>query len=103
MGYFSRSVGGENSWAKRYFIQLKTMNEVAVLVQDITLRLRKLGIAATTGYSRVIWSDMEKPLVLKVRIFLKVLLCHVSLFRCFVHTKFWLESLKGRIPLGRHS
>jgi hypothetical protein len=77
MGYFSRSVGGENSWAKRYFIQLKTLKDVAVLVQDLTLRLSKLGIVATTGYGRVIWSDLEKPLVLKVCIFLKMLLFHV--------------------------
>lgn len=65
-GYFHRSVGGEKSWGKRYFIQLKVMKEVDVLIRDLTLRLRRLGITATAGYGRVIWSDLEKPLVLKV-------------------------------------
>ncbi|KAJ4435831.1 hypothetical protein ANN_18450 [Periplaneta americana] len=66
-GFFSRSAGGgEKTWARRYYIQLKTMREVNVLVQDLTQRLKKLGIETTTGYGRVIWSDLEKPLVLKV-------------------------------------
>jgi len=42
------------------------MQEVHVLVEDLTLRLKRLGIATTAGYRRVIWSDLEKPLVLKV-------------------------------------
>jgi hypothetical protein len=65
-GYFQRSVGGEKSWGKRYFIQLRVMKEVDILIRDLTLRLRRLGITATAGYGRVIWSDLEKPLVLKV-------------------------------------
>jgi len=67
-GYFRRSVGGEKSWGKRYFIQLKTMREVHILVEDLTLRLKRLGIAATAGHRRVVWSDSEKPLVLKITI-----------------------------------
>ncbi|KAJ9575275.1 hypothetical protein L9F63_025775, partial [Diploptera punctata] len=66
-GFFARSVGGgEKAWAQRYFIQIKTMKEVNVLVQDLTLRLKNMGIVTTRGYGRVIWSDLEKPLVLKV-------------------------------------
>jgi len=40
-----------------------------MLVQDLTLRLKELGITSTAGYGRVIWSDLEKPLVLKVCMF----------------------------------
>jgi hypothetical protein len=45
------------------------MKEVNVLVQDLNLRLKRLGITPTAGYGRVIWSDLEKPLVLKVCMF----------------------------------
>lgn len=82
-GYFHRSVGGEKSWGKRYFIQLKVMKEVDVLIQDLTLRLRRLGIAATTGYGRVIWSDLEKPLILKVCMCLRILQQQSYWYVCF--------------------
>lgn len=73
-GFFSRSVGGgEKSWAKRYFIQLSTMHEVNALITDIKERLKRMQIEETVGEGKVIWSDVEKPFVLKVcmRIFIK--------------------------------
>lgn len=66
------------------------------MVQDLTLRLSKLGITTTTGYSRVIWSDLEKPLVLKVCVFFKMLLHHVCLLKCFMCPKFWLKNGEKR-------
>ncbi|PSN47186.1 putative ATP-dependent RNA helicase spindle-E [Blattella germanica] len=63
-GYFARSAGGgERQWAKSYFIQIRTMREVNILVQELTERLENIGISLPSGSGRVEWNDAEKPLM----------------------------------------
>ena len=65
-GYFKRSQGGgEIAWAKRHFIQIKTLREVKILSDEIKLRLKRMGIEPESKFSA--WTDVEKALVLKVR------------------------------------
>ncbi|XP_067013969.2 probable ATP-dependent RNA helicase spindle-E [Anabrus simplex] len=66
-GYFTRSTGkGEESWAKSSYIQIRVMREVAALVNDLKLRLKRLNIEESVGQGRVTWNDVQKPLVLKI-------------------------------------
>ena len=65
-GYFKRSQGGgEIAWAKRHFVQIKTLREVKILSDEIKLRLKRMGIEPESKFSG--WTDVEKALVLKVR------------------------------------
>ncbi|XP_012273782.1 probable ATP-dependent RNA helicase spindle-E [Orussus abietinus] len=56
----------EKSWASRHFIQVKVLREVNALVQEITSRLKSLGICETVGVNKVVWDEVQKPFVLKI-------------------------------------
>ncbi|XP_015515166.1 probable ATP-dependent RNA helicase spindle-E [Neodiprion lecontei] len=56
----------EKSWALRHFIQIRVLREVDAMIQDIEKRLSKMGITETVGTNRVRYTEVEKPLVLKI-------------------------------------
>ncbi|XP_046744424.1 probable ATP-dependent RNA helicase spindle-E [Diprion similis] len=56
----------EKSWALRHFIQIRVLREVDAMIQDIEKRLSKMGITETVGTNRVRYSEVEKPLVIKI-------------------------------------
>lgn len=56
----------EKAWAHRHFIQIRVLREVDAMVQDIEKRLTKMGIFETVGNNRVVYGEMEKPLVIKI-------------------------------------
>ncbi|XP_015591096.1 probable ATP-dependent RNA helicase spindle-E [Cephus cinctus] len=60
------SNAAEKSWAQRQFIQIRVLREVEALVQDITLRLKRVGIVETVGLNKVIWKDIDRHFILKV-------------------------------------
>ncbi|XP_053680690.1 probable ATP-dependent RNA helicase spindle-E [Anopheles nili] len=58
--------GNTVSWCQRYHLDLKSLSEMAELVQEIKMRLAKLNIRSMTGAKRVNWTRREKSVVLKV-------------------------------------
>lgn len=56
----------EHIWAKRYFINLRSMKEMHLLVQELRERLQKHGIREQHAYQRVCWIDREKIIILKI-------------------------------------
>ncbi|XP_012255284.2 probable ATP-dependent RNA helicase spindle-E [Athalia rosae] len=55
----------EKNWAQSHFIQIRVLREVHVMVQEIGRKLSKMNINETVGDKRVMYSNMEKPLVIK--------------------------------------
>ena len=58
----------EKNWASRNFVQIKLLREVKALVIELTHRLEKLGIQESAGINKVVWSEEERPFVLKIAI-----------------------------------
>uniref|UniRef100_A0A1A9UTM0 Probable ATP-dependent RNA helicase spindle-E n=1 Tax=Glossina austeni TaxID=7395 RepID=A0A1A9UTM0_GLOAU len=56
----------ENDWAQRFFINLRSIKEMHLLVQEIRARLISFNIKEQTSYQRVHWMEREKPIVLKI-------------------------------------
>lgn len=68
-GYFKRSNSkGELNWAQRHFVQLRTLKEVEILINEITKRLTCNGIEVPRSGFGIRWTEIEKALVLKVRL-----------------------------------
>jgi hypothetical protein len=47
---------------------MKKMREINILVGDINIRMKRIGIDKNEGYRSVIWSDFEKDIVIKINI-----------------------------------
>ncbi|XP_011209559.2 probable ATP-dependent RNA helicase spindle-E [Bactrocera dorsalis] len=56
----------EHYWANRYFINLRSMKEMHLLVLELRERLQRLGIREQHAYQRVCWIDREKIIILKI-------------------------------------
>ncbi|EFN82362.1 probable ATP-dependent RNA helicase spindle-E [Harpegnathos saltator] len=56
----------EKQWAQRNGVQLRTLRELDVLVNEITHRLTRLGVKETVGVRKVIWEGPEREFVLQV-------------------------------------
>ncbi|KAK9501254.1 hypothetical protein O3M35_011997 [Rhynocoris fuscipes] len=66
-GQFKRSGGfSEEEWASKFFVQVKSLKEVARLEGEILSRLKKLGLHPVVGANKVTWAEHEVPLVLKI-------------------------------------
>lgn len=63
--YFSRSENAEVLWAKRFCLQIKTMNEIAALEMEIKKRLQKMHICSLSGAHGFKWTEGEKKLLYK--------------------------------------
>lgn len=57
---------GEHTWAKRYFINLRSIKEMHLLVQELKERLTGMNFKEQTTYQRVHWMDREQTIVLKI-------------------------------------
>ncbi|KAM7362904.1 tudor domain containing 9 protein spindle E [Cochliomyia hominivorax] len=57
---------GERAWAKRFFINLRSIKEMHLLVQELKDRLSSLNFREQTTYQRVHWIDREKTIILKI-------------------------------------
>ncbi|XP_014470956.1 PREDICTED: probable ATP-dependent RNA helicase spindle-E isoform X2 [Dinoponera quadriceps] len=56
----------EKQWARRNGVQLRTLRELDVLVNEITRRLTRLGVKETVGVRKVIWEGRERDFILQV-------------------------------------
>ncbi|XP_037954577.1 probable ATP-dependent RNA helicase spindle-E [Teleopsis dalmanni] len=56
----------ESIWARRFYIDLRSLKEMYLLVQEIKERLEAVGIKEQSSYQRVFWFDREKNIILKV-------------------------------------
>lgn len=52
----------ESNWCRRNSLDMKNLNEMRLLVEEITMRLKKFRI----NNEELAWSDSEKPFVLKI-------------------------------------
>lgn len=55
----------ERIWANRFFLQVKSLKEMTVLISELTQRLDRLGISQPAGRHAVRWTSAEKSIVLK--------------------------------------
>lgn len=62
---FNNDPNTERLWASRYFLQIKSLKEMRVLVTELTERLERMGIRKQTGVQSVQWSPAEKSIILK--------------------------------------
>lgn len=62
------SDAAEKKWAMRNFVQIRVLREVKALVTELTLRLEKMGIRESAGVNKVVWSEQERPFILKITI-----------------------------------
>ncbi|XP_068981713.1 probable ATP-dependent RNA helicase spindle-E [Bombus flavifrons] len=56
----------ERKWAIRNFVQIRVLREVKALVTELTRRLEKLGIQESAGVNKVVWTEEERPFILKI-------------------------------------
>ena len=66
MGKFAHSRGSEEAWARRFYLQLSALREIARLEDEVRKRLKTFKIDQIVGPTCVVWKDTEKPLILKV-------------------------------------
>lgn len=53
------------SWGRRLCLNIKSLKEMANLVQELTSRLQRFGITEITGVHRVKWTNAEASVILK--------------------------------------
>lgn len=56
----------EEAFCKHHFLEMRSLHECNLLVNELRERLMKLRITVPTGANRVIWSDQMKSLILKL-------------------------------------
>lgn len=61
-----RDDSSEKDWAKRFFINLRTIKEMHLLVQELKERLSQMNLKEQTTYQRVHWMDREKTTIIKI-------------------------------------
>lgn len=64
-GDFSES-GKNFLYANRYFVQLRSLTEMSNLIDELKHRIKHIGLVEPTGIHKIVWSEKEKPIVLKV-------------------------------------
>ncbi|XP_052896489.1 probable ATP-dependent RNA helicase spindle-E [Anopheles moucheti] len=62
-----QGTGGDTvGWCQRYMLDLKSLTEMAELVQEITFRLKNSNIRVVAGARNARWNDRERTVVTKV-------------------------------------
>uniref|UniRef100_A0A182M8T6 Probable ATP-dependent RNA helicase spindle-E n=1 Tax=Anopheles culicifacies TaxID=139723 RepID=A0A182M8T6_9DIPT len=62
-----QGTGGDTvGWCKRYMLDLKSLTEMAELVQEITYRLKSSNIRVVAGARNARWNDRERAVITKV-------------------------------------
>ncbi|TGZ53458.1 probable ATP-dependent RNA helicase spindle-E isoform X1 [Temnothorax longispinosus] len=56
----------ERQWGQRNGLQIKALRELDALVNEITIRLLRLGIKESIGVNKVIWQGVDRDFVLKL-------------------------------------
>uniref|UniRef100_A0A182RT96 Probable ATP-dependent RNA helicase spindle-E n=1 Tax=Anopheles funestus TaxID=62324 RepID=A0A182RT96_ANOFN len=62
-----QGTGGDTvGWCQRYMLDLKSLTEMAELVQEITYRLKNSNIRVVAGARNARWNDRERTVITKV-------------------------------------
>lgn len=56
----------EKAFGQKHSIEIRSLYDCHLLVQDLKNRLTGLGIEEPTGVNRVIWTDEQKTIIMKV-------------------------------------
>lgn len=56
----------EEAFCRRHFLEVRSLHECNLLVNELRERLKHLHITIPTGAKRVIWSDQMKSIILKL-------------------------------------
>lgn len=56
----------EKLFGQKHYIEIRSLYDCHLLVQELKQRLSKLGIEEPTGVNRVHWSEQQKTIILKV-------------------------------------
>lgn len=56
----------EREFGNKNFLEIRSLHECHLLIEEIKSRLDKLGIFATSGVDRVIWTENQKSIILKL-------------------------------------
>lgn len=56
----------EKEFGTRHSVDVRSLRECHLLVEEIRERLQRLGIEERVGVDRVIWKDYERSVILKV-------------------------------------
>lgn len=56
----------QKAFGLKHSIEIRSLHECHLLVQELKQRLGNLGIEEPTGVNRVAWSDQQKTIILKV-------------------------------------
>ena len=73
-----RKYEDEQKWCNRYGLDRKNLHEMRLLIFKIQSRLKEMNIEPLTGNKSIIWSEKEKPLIIKMCL---VLLCQIYSFK----------------------
>lgn len=55
----------ERVWAQRFYLSVRSLKEMTLLINELTQRLDRLGLSARSGANAVRWTSAEKAIVLK--------------------------------------
>lgn len=58
--------GSRILYANRYLVQLRSLKEMSHLIDELKQRIKHFGLVEPTGTHKIVWSEKEKPIVLKV-------------------------------------
>ncbi|XP_075146643.1 tudor domain containing 9 protein spindle E [Haematobia irritans] len=56
----------QSAWANRYYINLRSIKEMHLLIQELKERLNSYNFKVQNSYQRVHWIDREKTIILKI-------------------------------------
>ena len=56
----------EKNWARRHFIQIRILREIEHFANEVTMRLKNLGVVESVGENRVVYTETERAFVQKV-------------------------------------
>uniref|UniRef100_A0A1I8NW04 Probable ATP-dependent RNA helicase spindle-E n=1 Tax=Stomoxys calcitrans TaxID=35570 RepID=A0A1I8NW04_STOCA len=57
---------GEYAWANRFYINLRSIKEMHLLIQELKERFNAYNFKVNNTHQRVLWLDREKTIILKI-------------------------------------
>ena len=56
----------EAQWCNRFLLEMRHLHDMNELIVEIKRRLEQFDLTESSGVYRVMWSDKEKPIILKI-------------------------------------
>lgn len=64
-GQFRTDPKSEKSWCDRFQLEIKNLHDMKELIREIENRLEGFNMRETVGVNRVLWTEKEKPIIIK--------------------------------------